>query len=138
MEAAVGFGGRVSGHRHAPRGPMKARDTETDPIHPKDPMRCSATRRNGDQCGSKPIRGGTVCRMHGGGAPQVKAKAAERLKALQPKAITTLDQLLDRTEFPTVQFQAAKAVIDWTEGKAGEKVNVEHSGGITIQHEVPA
>lgn len=120
--------------KHAPMGPIKAK---RDPMQPVDPMRCTATRRNGEQCGSKPIRGATVCRMHGGAAPQVKAKAEERLRALQPKAIVTLDRLLDREEFPTVQFQAAKAVIDWTEGKAGEKVAVTHSGGLVIQHEVP-
>lgn len=40
---------------------------------------CRATRRDGTPCGAYAIRGGTVCRMHGGAAPQVKAAAARRL-----------------------------------------------------------
>lgn len=109
--------------RHAPRGPIKAK---SDPIEPSDPIdarsRCVATNRRGTRCGKSPIPGGTVCRMHGGAAPQVRAKAQERLKALLPKAITTLDGLMDRVEFPSVQYQASKAVIEFSEGKATERV----------------
>jgi hypothetical protein len=43
--------------------------------------RCIAHRSNGEQCGNYPIRGGTVCRIHGGAVPAVKAKAAARLAA---------------------------------------------------------
>lgn len=51
----------------------------------KDPLHrsCKAkSRRSGLPCRGKPIRGGFVCRMHGGGAPAVKRKAAERLADL--------------------------------------------------------
>lgn len=123
----------MSGRRHAPRGPVKAK---ADPIQPRDPMRCVATRRNGEQCGSRPIRGGTVCRMHGGGAPQVKAKAEARLLAMQPKALSTLDRLMDREEFPTVQLQASTRVVEWTYGKAIERQEVKHSGGLVLRHEL--
>lgn len=41
--------------------------------------KCSARKRSGDPCGNPPVHGATVCRMHGGKAPQVQAKAAERL-----------------------------------------------------------
>lgn len=68
--------------------------------------------------------GGYVCRTHGGKAPQVMASAKERLMALQPKAIQTLDALLGRDEFPTVQLGAARDVLDRTEGKAGETVTI--------------
>ena len=44
-------------------------------------MRCKATvRRTGEQCKSPAIKGGEVCRMHGGAARQVRA-AAERRRA---------------------------------------------------------
>lgn len=42
------------------------------------PRYCTATRRDGDPCGNPPRRGGWVCRMHGGSAPAVLARAAER------------------------------------------------------------
>ncbi len=59
--------------------------------------------------------------MHGGSAPQVRFAALERLKALQPQAITTLEKLLNREEFPTVQMAAVRDVLDRTEGKAAEQ-----------------
>lgn len=43
---------------------------------------CVATNRRGTRCGRAPIIGGTVCKFHGGGAPQVKRKAQERLEDL--------------------------------------------------------
>jgi len=45
----------------------------------EDTPRCKGTTRRGLPCTNPPVRGATVCRMHGGGAPQVKAKAAERV-----------------------------------------------------------
>jgi hypothetical protein len=44
------------------------------------PRRCTARRqRDGEPCGRFAIRGGSVCRIHGGASPQVIAKAKERL-----------------------------------------------------------
>lgn len=117
--------------KHAPKGPVKA-----DPLALSDPLaqdkpaigrgeRCTATsKRTGNRCPMPAIRGGTVCRMHGGAAPQVKFAAMERLKALQPKAVTTLETLLDRSEFPTVQMAAVRDVLDRTEGKAPEAIRI--------------
>lgn len=68
-------------------------------------------KRTGEACKRHPIPGGTVCPMHGGAAPQVKAAAAERLKELAPKAITVLDNLLDEPN-PFVRLAAAKDVLD--------------------------
>lgn len=42
--------------------------------------RCTARNRSGGRCGRSAIPGGRVCRLHGGSAPQVQAKAAERLQ----------------------------------------------------------
>jgi hypothetical protein len=42
-------------------------------------VQCTAiSKQTGNQCKHKAIYGGTVCRYHGGGAQQVKAKAAVR------------------------------------------------------------
>lgn len=66
---------------------------------------CNGTTRTGNPCGNRPIIGGTVCRMHGGSAPAVKARAAERkqqdvakraLMALgEPEPIDPAQALLD-------------------------------------------
>jgi hypothetical protein len=45
--------------------------------------RCRAHRqRDGKLCGAWAMRGTTVCRLHGGMVPQVRAKAAERQAAM--------------------------------------------------------
>src|SRR5579872_717905 len=42
--------------------------------------RCTATaKQTGERCRNRPVPGGTVCRIHGGGALQVRRKAYERL-----------------------------------------------------------
>jgi hypothetical protein len=46
-------------------------------------VQCKAiSKQSGQQCKRKAIPGGTVCRYHGGGAQQVKAKAAVRAELL--------------------------------------------------------
>ena len=48
-----------------------------------DSRRCKAKcKASGSQCKKSAILGGNVCQKHGGGSPQVKAKAAERLADL--------------------------------------------------------
>ena len=47
---------------------------------PPEGVRCTGhSSRTGAPCKNFPIHGGTVCVTHGGRAPQVKAKARERL-----------------------------------------------------------
>jgi hypothetical protein len=48
-------------------------------------------RNNGEPCGAKAIRLGDCVRMHGGGAPQVKAAAAARLRAVLDPALGVLE-----------------------------------------------
>lgn len=124
--------------KHAPRGPVKSHPLSGDnplsvPSGLKRGQRCSAhSKRTGNPCTQPAIAGATVCRMHGGSAPQVKAAAKERLMALQPLAIQTLNTLLQRDEFPTVQLGAARDVLDRTEGKAAEQVQMNVTGSIDI------
>lgn len=40
--------------------------------------RCNGTKSNGEPCGQWPIKGGMVCRKHGGASPHVARKAAVR------------------------------------------------------------
>lgn len=120
--------------QHAPRGPLRSKD----PMEPLNPMKvtCTATNRQGKRCGKSPIPGGRVCRMHGGAAPQVKAKAQERLMALQHPAIDRLTQLIAQQEFPSVAIAAVRDVLDRTLGKPTEQQFVEHSGAIVLKHEL--
>jgi len=120
--------------RHAPRGPL----IQKDPMAPAHPMgRCTATsKQSGKPCRQPAIPGGTVCHYHGGGAPQVKQKALERLMALQHPAIDRLTQLIAQEAFPTVAYAASRDVLDRTMGKPTEQHTVEHSGELTIHHEL--
>ena len=121
--------------KHAPKGPVKADLMDTRPPmdtqYPDKPyVTCTATsKQSGQRCKRRPIPGGHVCIMHGGGAPNVQFKAQERLRALQPKAVTTLETLLDRSEFPTVQMAAVRDVLDRTEGKPAESVKLTGAEG---------
>lgn len=59
-----------------------------------DSRQCRATsRRSGERCKRAAIRGGTVCAMHGGRAPSVKAAAARRLALAD--AETLVSQTVD-------------------------------------------
>lgn len=49
---------------------------------PSKPVCAARSSRTGRPCQKPPIKGGTVCRTHGGSAPQVRRKAAERLADL--------------------------------------------------------
>lgn len=121
----------VKAHRHAPRGPVIARDPMSSP-DPIGPPRCKATNRQGRRCGRTPIAGGVVCRFHGGAAPQVKAKAMERLLALQHPAIDRLTKLIDQEEFPTVAYAASRDVLDRTMGKPTETQAVDVKATLEI------
>lgn len=116
---------------HAPKGPLKVRP---NPMLVGDPMaaKCHATNRQGKRCSQPAIHGGTVCRFHGGAAPQVKAKAMERLMALQSPAISRLAELIAQTEFPSTAMAAVRDALDRTLGKPAESVSLEHSGTLEI------
>ena len=57
------------------------------------------------------IIGTSVCRMHGGGAPQVREAARNRLLAAVDPAFGRLTALLDSDD-ERVALQAAKAILE--------------------------
>lgn len=74
MDEALNLEGEGPGH---PSTPSPA---ENPSIAPSDSgVKCSAHTSSGRPCRNWAIQGATVCRMHGGSAPQVRRKAAERL-----------------------------------------------------------
>lgn len=59
-------------------GPPTSRVSTVDDA--RDPRRCNGTsKQTGKPCQLFPVPGATVCRFHGGGAPQVRAAARRRL-----------------------------------------------------------
>lgn len=123
--------------KHAPRGRIKA-----DPIQAADPsqaapltggQRCTAHGKHSKKpCKNPAIMGGTVCRMHGGAAPQVMLAAEERLKAMEIPALIRLDELMHQKEFPSVAIAAVKDALDRIRGKAHESLAVAHSGTVDV------
>ena len=77
---------------------------------------CTAHRRNGEPCRAPAINRATICRVHGGSAPQVKAKAHEvRLADLIGPALMLLRDLIrDEGEPAALRLRAAIAVLDRT------------------------
>ena len=117
----------MSKSQHAPRGRLKARDPigRQHPIGRLPATMCQAKCRGRDkQCGHYAIAGGTVCRYHGGRAPQVMKAAQRRLDELKQPAIAYLAYLLAQRDYPSAGLGAAKDVLDRVDGKAAETLRV--------------
>ncbi|HWL59748.1 MAG TPA: hypothetical protein VNQ48_02565 [Microbacteriaceae bacterium] len=56
--------------------------------------RCVYTKRNKERCKNAPIKGGTVCRKHGGAAAHIQRKARERLQSMIVPALVELNKIL--------------------------------------------
>lgn len=63
--------------------------------------------------------------MHGGGAPQVKRRAEERLAALVDPAIAKLSKIVRSKSNTNVQLQAARDILDRNGYKPKDVVVVE-------------
>lgn len=91
-----------------------------------DAAQCVATsKQSGKRCRRAPIPGGSVCKIHGGGAPQVKAAAAKRLDELRPLALRRLEWLLEQEDYPSTMYQAVRDVLDRNDGRPAETVRME-------------
>jgi hypothetical protein len=77
-------------------------------------MKCTGHKSNGEICGAWAIKGGSVCRVHGGSAPQVKDAARMRLLALVDPALAAMARELKRkTKAPNAAaIQAARDILD--------------------------
>lgn len=92
-----------------------------------DPALCSAHSRSGQQCRKPKVPGTTVCRNHGGAAPQTVAKARERLLAAADPAATKLVALV-RSKDEQVALRAATAVLDRVGLSRDLRNTPEHQG----------
>lgn len=91
---------------------------------------CHATSKgSGERCKRQAIAGAAVCRVHGGAAPQVRAKAQERLLALVDPALAVLSHAMrQKAKQLPVAVQAARDVLD--RNNLGGKQFLELSGGV--------
>lgn len=78
----------------------------------EDSRRCHARTSAGNPCRKFAIRGATVCGTHGGSAPQVKAKAQQRLLEAADPAAAMLVHLALNGENETVRLNAARDILD--------------------------
>lgn len=105
--------------------PMESADPMEGDSEPEvwEPKKCSAnSKQSGERCGRWAIPGGTVCPMHGGKAPQVKAAADNRLAQLVDPAIKALEALVERAKPDMTKLKAVEAVLD----RAGYAITRKH------------
>lgn len=125
-----------------------------DPMADNDPMadpdQCTATASStGERCKQPAIPGSNVCRFHGGSAPQVEEKAADRLERLarellaefEPRIRDLLDEY-DAAEAPDekvkIHRELRQAVTDVLD-RAGEgptetrEVTGENGGPVEVE-----
>lgn len=75
--------------------------------------RCHArSKATGKECGREAVPGATVCRYHGGAAPQVQRKAALRLLELVDPAIGTLAREMATADKSADRQRAANSILD--------------------------
>lgn len=89
------------------------------------PRRCTADTQAGKPCRRYAIRGGNVCRVHGGGAPQVVAKARERLALAADRMARELLGIASGAESEAVKLSAVKDALDRAGLGAKTEVAVE-------------
>lgn len=73
---------------------------------------CQATNKQGLDCTRPAVPGATVCRYHGGAAPQVQRKAKLRLLELVDPAIATLAREMASAEKSADKQRAANSILD--------------------------
>ena len=76
-------------------------------------VRCNGTLHSGKRCRREAIEGSVVCEIHGGAAPQVRRRAAERLIMTADQAAQMLVRMMEDTEVPFgVRAKIAQDLLD--------------------------
>jgi hypothetical protein len=94
-------------------GRTRSHSEERWALLPETIVRCNATRPNGGRCKREAEPGAVVCDQHGGAAPQVRRRAAERLIISADHVSQKLLEWLDDPEVPyRVRAEIAQDVLD--------------------------
>ena len=102
-----------------------------------DGLTCTAKAKSTQKrCGNPPIRGGTVCKFHGGGAPQVKAVAARAVfEALVGPALMQYRRIIEAPDVDDrVKLAALRDLFDRTGYKP--PVQVEFISDAAIEADI--
>lgn len=94
---------------------------------------CGKKTRAGTPCQKSPIKGGTVCRLHGGSAPQVKRAAKLRLLELVDPAIATIARVMATSPNEVLRFKAAQDILDRGGLPKGAQVTVDDARNALIE-----
>lgn len=97
-----------------------------DPSKPGPVNRCKAHKTNGSPCNNSPIRGSTVCRVHGGSAPQVKRAAFVRLLMEADPAAAELISIYKNKKNPiAIRLRAIESVLDRGGISARQEIDID-------------
>jgi hypothetical protein len=94
-------------------GRSRSHSEERWELLPETIVRCNGTRPNGARCRREAEQGAVVCDQHGGAAPQVRRRAAERLIMTADRAAENLVRMMEDTEVPFgVRAKIAQDLLD--------------------------
>lgn len=95
---------------------------------------CAAHSRSGARCGQPAVPGATVCRYHGGTAPQVRRAAQLRLLELVDPAVATLARELTNSRArPIERIKAAEKILEFAGMDKGAAIDGEVSRQFLVE-----
>ena len=95
---------------------------------------CAAHRTNGEPCNAFARHGARVCVVHGGRAPQVKAKAEDRIRDLVDPSLNRIARTIADDQNPALALAAARDILDRAGYKATEKIQSDGRTVIEIEY----
>lgn len=99
-------------------------------------LQCSAHRKTGDRCKAFAVKGATVCRSHGGSAPQVKESARYRVLQYADDVAAELIRLALHSDSDAVRVRACGMVLDYCGLQPVHKVEVSEITDDMIEREI--
>jgi hypothetical protein len=96
---------------------------------------CKAKRSDGQPCRSPAIKGGRVCRVHGGSTRHIREAANKRIDELVMPAVSKLRVLMLRGESHAIQLKAAESILDRAGIVAERKVELDNQVTISVSYQ---